>query len=298
MSAPSEEKKGVIFAIMAYVMWGLAPIYFKLIDEVGALEILAHRIIWSFIFLLVVIGIMKKWKDVRTILKNRRTTLILLGSSVLLCFNWGMFIWAVNSGHILDASLGYYINPLLNVLLGVMFLGERLKVLPGVAVVLATIGVLIQVVSFGSFPVVSFCLATSFAFYGLIRKTIAVDSLTGLLLESLVMLPLALIYWSFYAQSPAANMLTNDSTLNLLLLGTALVTTLPLLCFIAGAKRIQYSTLGFLQYIGPSIMFVLALVMYKEEVGIDRWVTFGFIWSALLIFTFDSLRGLRKRAVA
>jgi chloramphenicol-sensitive protein RarD len=294
----NDEKHGVIFAVLAYLMWGIAPLYFSLIVEVPALEILASRIVWSFALLVIVILAIKQWGAVRAILKSKRTVLILLGSSTLLCFNWGMFVWAVNNGHVLDASLGYYINPLLNILLGAVFLGERLKRIQGFAVGLAFTGVLIQVTSFGSFPILSFCLATSFAFYGLIRKTVAVDSLPGLLIESCVMLPVALVYWIVFADSPTTNMLDNSMSLNMLLIGTALVTTMPLLCFIAGAKRIKYTTMGFLQYIGPSIMFFLALFVYKEDVGADRWVTFGFIWAALVIFSWDSFKSYRKPAAA
>lgn len=294
MSQTNDEKQGVTFGLLAYVMWGIAPIYFKFIDMVPAPEILVHRILWSFLLMVVLIVAIKKVDAFLAILRNKRTLLILLGSATLLSFNWGMFIWAVNSDHILDASLGYYINPLLNVLLGVVFLGERLRKFQAFAFGLAATGVLIQIVSFGSFPIISLSLALSFAFYGLIRKTITVDSMTGLLFESLVMVPFALIYWLYFADSSSANMINNDWQLNAFLIGTSLVTTLPLLCFVAAARRVKLSTLGFLQYIGPCLMFFIALYGYGEEVGNDRWITFGFIWSALAIFTWDSLRTYRK----
>lgn len=296
MSQTDDEKQGVIFGILAYLMWGVAPMYFKLIDEVPAAEILVHRVVWSFLLLMGVIFVIKKGEALMAILRNKRTMLILLGSATLLSFNWGMFIWAVNSGHILDASLGYYINPLLNVLLGVIFLGERLKKFQALAVGLAFTGVVIQLISFGSFPVISFGLALSFAFYGLIRKTVSVDSISGLLFESLLMMPFVLIFWLMYADSPYANMLDNNWSMNSLLIATSLVTTLPLLCFVGAARRIKYSTLGFLQYIGPCLMFMLAMFVYGEEVGNDRWVTFGFIWTALAIFTWDSVRTYRQSA--
>jgi chloramphenicol-sensitive protein RarD len=288
------KKKGVIYAVAAYVMWGLAPMYFKLIDFIAAPEILVHRIIWSFALLIIITGVIKKWTAVQQVIKQPRTLLILLGSSVLLCCNWGLFIWAVNNDRILDASLGYYINPLLNVLLGVLFLGERLKRLQVAAFTLAAIGVLIQVIGFGSVPWVSLILATSFAFYGLIRKTIAVDSLTGLLIESTVMLPLAFIYWINFADSSAVNMMDNSWTLNLILIIAGVVTTAPLLCFIAGAKRIQYTTMGFLQYIGPSIMFVQAITLYDESVGADRWLTFAMIWLSLIAYSWHSYSSAKR----
>ncbi len=294
MQHNNEQKNGVILGVLAYFMWGVAPVYFKLINQVPAAEILVHRVVWSFLLLVGIVFVIKKVDALKAILSSKRTMLILLGSATLLSFNWGMFIWAVNSNHILDASLGYYINPLLNILLGMVFLGERLRRLQLLAVLLAFSGVVIQVVSFGSFPIISFSLAMSFAFYGLIRKKVAVDSITGLLFESAVMMPFVLVYWALYASSPESNMLNNDWVVNSLFIGTALVTTLPLLCFVGAARRIQYSTLGFLQYIGPSIMFVLALLVYNEKVGMDRWVTFGFIWTALALYSWDSLRTYRK----
>lgn len=294
MFAQNAEKQGVIYAVLAYVMWGLAPLYFKLIAQVPAPEILMQRIIWSFVLLIMIIQVIKKWDQLRELLGQPKTLLKLFGTAVMLAFNWGLFIWAVTNDHVLDASLGYYINPLLNVLLGGVFLGERLQKWQGVAVALAFIGVLIQVVSFGSFPWVSVFLAISFALYGLFRKQMQVDSLTGLLVESAMMMPIAIAYWLFFANSPAADFSANSWSLNLLLIGTGLVTTVPLLCFIAGAKRVKYSTMGFLQYIGPSFMFIQAVLIYHEEVGTGRWITFGFIWAALLIFTLDSIKRYRQ----
>lgn len=287
------QKQGVMFAIAAFLMWGLAPIYFKAIDNVAAMEILLHRVVWSVLFLLVILTAVKKWHAVRAALFNMKTAAWLLVSAALLGFNWGLFIWAVNNNHILDASLGYYINPLLNVLLGVVFLSERLRKLQLFAVVLAVTGVVIQLVSFGSFPVIAFSLASSFALYGLIRKKLPVDTLPGLLIESLFMLPVALIYWWGLA-TPTSDLTSNSLSLNLLLVSAGIVTTLPLLCFTAAARRIQYSTLGFFQYIGPSLMFILAVLFYGETFSVDRMITFGFIWSALALFSFDSYRNAKR----
>ena len=293
MSLANEQKQGVIYATLAFIMWGVAPMYFKLIADIAAFEILMHRVVWSFALMVLVIAIIKKWDLVKAVISNSKTLIKLALAAILLASNWGLFIWAVTTDHILDASLGYYINPLLNILLGVMFLGEKLKKLQGIAVALATIGVLIQVVSFGSFPYIAVGLALSFSLYGLIRKTVAVDSLTGMLVESAIMLPVALTYWALFLHTPTANLFVTEWQLVLLLVGTGLVTTLPLLCFTAGARRIKYSTIGFLQYIGPSIMFVLALAVYDEQVGGERWVTFVFIWLALLLFSFDSIKQSR-----
>ncbi|WP_105253826.1 EamA family transporter RarD [Pseudoalteromonas sp. T1lg75] len=295
MSSHPEQKKGMLFAALAFVMWGFAPVYFKQLLAVPALEILAHRIIWSVLFLVVIVAVVKQWHKVQAIIAKPKYLSMLLLSASLLGFNWGLFIWAVNNDHMLDASLGYYINPLLNVLLGVTFLGERLRRWQLLAVALAVTGVLIQVLSFGSFPVVAFALAGSFAIYGLIRKKMPVESLPGLLLEALILLPAAIGYWYLMTPTPSSNMTSNDWHLNLLLISAGVVTTLPLLCFTAAAKRLQYTTIGFFQYIGPSLMFMLAVLFYGEVFDMERVVTFACIWVALAIFSYDSWRFSRRR---
>jgi len=219
----------------------------------------------------------------------------LLLSALLLGGNWGLFIWAVNSNHLLDASLGYYINPLLNVLLGMLFLGERLRKLQWAAVALACSGVLIQLITFGSLPWIALTLAGSFAIYGLMRKKLAVDAVSGLFFESLLLLPLALWFWWQHADSSAANLLNNSWQLNSYLIAASLVTTVPLLCFIAGARRLQLSTMGFFQYIGPSCMFVFGIWLYHEPFAAGRLITFGLIWLALLLYTLDAWQFNRRR---
>lgn len=286
---------GVLFALAAFLMWGLAPIYFKSISHIDALEILVHRVVWSFIFLVVIVLLIKQWHKVKVALKSPKTLGLLCISASLLGFNWGLFIWAVNNEHMLEASLGYYINPLLNVLLGVVFLHERLRKWQLVAVGLAISGVLIQLVTFGSFPLIAFSLASSFAVYGLIRKKMSLESLPGLLLESLLMLPLALIYWWGFIDSQTADLANNSVSLNTLLVSAGVVTTLPLLCFIAAAKRLNYSTLGIFQYLGPSLMFLLAVFVYGENFTADKAVTFICIWSALALFSWESFNYSRKQ---
>lgn len=294
MSVQTEQKQGMLFAIAAFLMWGLAPIYFKSLDTVAAMEILVHRVVWSFLFLVLIVVAIKQWHKIEHVLKQPKLLAMLVVSASLLGFNWGLFIWAVNNNHMLDASLGYYINPLLNVLLGFLFLGERLRRWQGVAVALAMTGVIIQMISFGSFPVIAFALASTFAIYGLIRKKLAVDSLPGLLLESLILLPAALIYWFAFMESSSADLTLNSWQLNTLLVSAGVVTTLPLLCFTAAAKRLQYTTLGFFQYLGPSLMFLLAVSFYGEVFGVDRIITFACIWGALALFSWDSYRFSQK----
>lgn len=275
-------------------MWGFAPMYFKLLQHIPAMEILVHRIVWSILVMVILIVALKHGRRVYDGLRNRKVMLTLVLSGVLLATNWVLFIWAVNNDHLLDASLGYYINPLVNVFLGRLFLGEKLRPLQQVAVVMAVLGVTILVVSFGKLPWIALVLASTFGLYGLLRKKVSVDSLPGLFLETLLMLPFALVFWLFFA-SPASDMTANSLNDNLLLIAAGIVTTLPLLCFTAAAKRIQYSTLGFFQYIGPSIMFLLAVFLYGEPLDNDRLITFGFVWSALVLFSFDSVRNYRRK---
>ncbi|HFG2013458.1 TPA: EamA family transporter RarD [Vibrio cholerae] len=271
-------------------MWGIAPIYFKALGAVSALEILSHRVVWSFVLLAVLIHLSRRWRSVVGVIHTPRKFWQLLVTALLVGGNWLIFIWSINANHMLDASLGYYINPLLNVLLGMLFLGERLRKLQWFAVALAAIGVGIQLVVFGSVPIVAIALATSFGFYGLLRKKIQVDAQTGLFLETLFMLPAAAIYLIWLADTPTSDMALNTWQLNLLLVCAGVVTTLPLLCFTGAAARLKLSTLGFFQYIGPSLMFLLAVLVYGEAFTSDKAITFAFIWSALVIFSVDGLK--------
>ncbi|EJI1280936.1 EamA family transporter RarD [Vibrio vulnificus] len=292
MTAEEQQKarQGVLLALGAYTMWGIAPIYFKSLAAVSPLEILSHRVVWSFFLLAALLHFGRHWRTVRDVLTSKSKMLYLVTTAILVGANWLIFIWAVNANHMLDASLGYYINPLINVLLGMLFLGERLRKLQWFAVTLAACGVLVQLVVFGSVPIVAIALAFSFGFYGLLRKKVSVDAQTGLFIETLVMLPAAAIYLLFIADTPTSNMLANPSQLNLLLIAAGVVTTLPLLCFTGAATRLKLSTLGFFQYIGPSLMFLLAVLIYGEAFTSDKALTFAFIWGALVVFSFDGLR--------
>ncbi|EPW5502134.1 EamA family transporter RarD [Vibrio vulnificus] len=296
MTAEEQQKarQGVLLALGAYTMWGIAPIYFKSLAAVSPLEILSHRVVWSFFLLAALLHFGRHWRTVRDVLTSKSKMLYLVTTAILVGANWLIFIWAVNANHMLDASLGYYINPLINVLLGMLFLGERLRKLQWFAVTLAACGVLVQLVVFGSVPIVAIALAFSFGFYGLLRKKVSVDAQTGLFIETLVMLPAAAIYLLFIAATPTSNMLANPSQLNLLLIAAGVVTTLPLLCFTGAATRLKLSTLGFFQYIGPSVMFLLAVLIYGEAFTTDKALTFAFIWGALVVFSFDGLRYRRN----
>ena len=287
-------KQGVLLAIGAYTMWGIAPIYFKSLTDVSALEILSHRIVWSFILLAVLLNFGRRWRSVREVMASKIKMTYLFFTSIVIAANWLIFIWAVNANHMLDASLGYYINPILNVLLGMIFLGERLRKMQWFAVVLACCGVIVQLIAFGSVPIVAMVLAFSFGCYGLLRKKVNLDAQTGLFIETLLLLPVAAIYLIWIADSPTSNMTINDTTLNVLLIAAGVVTTLPLLCFTGAATRLKLSTLGFFQYIGPSLMFLLAVLVYGEAFSADKAITFAFIWSALVLFSLDGIKNSRQ----
>jgi len=285
---------GIISAVSAYTMWGIAPLYFKLIDHINADEILVHRVVWSTVLLILVVLLTKRSRHFIATITQPKIVMRLTISATLLAANWFMFIWAVNNGHLLDASLGYYINPLFSVALGVIFLGERLRPWQLFAVGLAFIGVMIQLFMVGSLPMISLALAATFGTYGLLRKTMPLDSFVGLLIESLMMLPIALIYWLVFLKTSTTNMLDNDMSLNMLLVCTGIVTTAPLLCFSAATKRMTLTALGFFQYIGPSIMFILATFYYQEPLYFAKLITFACIWTALAIFSFDSVKARRR----
>lgn len=297
MALTRAQKQGGIFAASAYTLWGIAPLYFKQIDFIPAPEILVHRIVWAFLLLLLVLLLLKQGRETLQVLVKPALVWWLLVSAVLLGGNWGLFIWAVNNNHMLDASLGYYINPLLNVLLGMLFLGERLRKLQWLAVALASLGVLWQIIGYGAVPWIALALASSFAVYGLLRKNLAVDAIKGLFIESLLLLPLALWYWWSYADSSAANLLQNSVGLNLYLIAAGLVTTVPLLCFIAAARRLKLSTMGFFQYIGPTMMFIFGVWLYQEPFALERLFTFGLIWLALFCYSIDAWWANRRRKV-
>ncbi|MNG66116.1 EamA-like transporter family protein [compost metagenome] len=289
-----QTRQGIFFALAAYFIWGIAPAYFKLIQQVPADEILTHRVIWSFFFMLALITLGRNWSQVRAACHDRKRLLLLAVTALLIGGNWLLFIWAVNNHHMLEASLGYFINPLVNVLLGMLFLGERFRRMQWLAVALAFAGVLIQLWQFGSLPIIGLGLAFSFAFYGLLRKKIAIDAQTGMLIETLWLLPVAAAYLFLFADSPTSHLGANPWSLNLLLVAAGIVTTIPLLFFTAAATRLRLSTLGFFQYLGPTLMFLLAVTFYGETIGQDKLVTFGFIWAALLLFILDALYTQRK----
>ncbi|WP_417527695.1 EamA family transporter RarD [Marinomonas shanghaiensis] len=289
----TSSKSGIFYALTAFTLWAIAPIYFKEMSFVPATEILAHRVIWSCVIVLVLIVLLRYTDAVKTVLRSRKTLLAMLVSTVLIAINWGTFIWAIQNNKMLSASLGYYINPLISILLGVIFFKDKLDRVRKAAVALCFCAVAFEVVQFGSLPWIALVLAVTFGFYGLVRKKVAVDSFTGMAIETALLLPFALTYLML-SPSPSANMFENSATVNWLLFAAGPVTMIPLMCFAAAANRVSMVTLGFFQYIGPTGMFFLAVFLYDEPLSPEKLTTFVLIWSALAMLILDSIRRLRK----
>lgn len=294
----SDQRAGVFYAIAAYGLWGGLPIYLKAVAAAPAEEILLHRVIWSLLFTGLLIAVARRFGRVKTVLANRRYLLVLLASSLLIAVNWLLYIWAVNNGRLLEASLGYYINPLVNVLFGLLLLRERLVPLQCLAVALAAAGIAVELVAFGTVPVIALTLAVSFSLYGVLRKQLPVDPQSGLLLETAILTLPALLWWGLWADSPTANLFENSASFNLLLMAAGPVTAIPLMCFAAAAQRLNYSTLGMFQYLAPSCMFLLAVWVYDEALQPHKLLTFALIWTALAIFSTHGLLQHRRKSRA
>jgi chloramphenicol-sensitive protein RarD len=285
---------GVVYAASAFLIWGISPIYWKALRAVPAFEIILHRMVWSFFFLVPLILVMRRWTDFIDALKNYRTLLTLLFTALIIGANWLLYIWAVNNDNLLQASLGYYINPLVNVVLGMVFLKERLRPPQILAVLLAAAGVLYLTIYYGEFPWIALALAVSFGLYGLIRKIAPVGSLAGLTVETLLLSIPALVYLFYLDGQGAGHIFRVSLKVDLLLMGCALATAIPLLFFTLGARRLYLTTVGLLQYIAPSCMFLLAVFLFREPLVKAQVVTFIFIWTALAIYSTDSVRYYRR----
>ena len=281
---------GAVYALLAFGAWGVNPIYFKAVRSVPALEILAHRVLWSVPLLALLVTLAGTWPRLRAALAEPRTLLSLVASTLILSGNWFVYIYAINTERIVEASLGYYMNPLLIVLLGVIFLRERLSRLQALAVLLAAAGVLNLIVQLGTVPWIALFLAGSFGVYGLIRKVVTLGSIEGLLAETTLMLPPALAWIVFIGLRGEGSFLTGGWGLDILIILAGPVTALPLIWFASGARRLNYATVGIFQYIAPSIQFVLGVFAYDEPFGLAHLITFACIWTALIIYTTDTLR--------
>ncbi len=285
--------KGIWSGIAAYFMWGFFPIYFKLIQVVPAVQIVAHRLAWSLVFLILVIALRRGWSGLKRGLEPRTLGITFL-SGILLSLNWLVYVWGVNSGYILEASLGYFINPLVNVLLGVIFFRERLPLSKWIPVGLATIGVLYLTFSYGQLPWIALALAFSFGLYGLLKKLTPLNSLNSLSLETIILFIPALVYLTIVEAQGTGAFLHTGAGVSILLAVSGVVTAIPLLLFATAAKNIPLSTLGLLQYIAPTLQFFVGVLMYGEEFSQGRLVGFSIIWLALLIFSLSSVFQRRR----
>lgn len=294
----SELKKGVILAIGAYLMWGIIPLYWKQLQHVGSVEILVGRVIWSFVFTVLFVLLIRQYKqmiaDIKMLWKNKKQFFLLFVASVFVSLNWGIFIWAVNNGHLLQTSLGYYINPLISVLFGLIFFKEKISRATAVAVIIAAIGVGYQAVLGGTIPWVSLALALTFAFYGVIKKQIPLDATRGLAIETLFVLPIAISIYIYLMKTSEIAFMQVDWKTNLLLMGGGIVTALPLVLFAKSAQKIPLYLMGFIQFLAPTISLMLGIFLYKEPFTLTEFITFVCIWLAVFIFSASKVLEARK----
>ncbi len=295
MSRSVEEqhtRSGFASGIGAYLLWGFLPLLFKLVDHVGALTVVAERTLWSLLFVGVILFVTRRFKDVRAALSDRRTLASMALAAVLLATNWLIYVWSVETGQVLEASFGYFINPLINVAIGMLFLGERQNRLQSIAIGIALIAMVIQAFGLGRVPYIALSLAVTFALYGYVRKTAKISATPGLFLETLVLAPFALAFvvFSFVTAGVGPH---GDLQTVLLLALTGPGTAVPLLLFNFAVQRLRLTTIGMLQYMAPSIAFILAIIVFGEELNLLRAISFGLIWVSVAVFTWGSLRRAR-----
>ncbi len=288
-SQHTEAQIGIGYALLAFSSWGFLPIYWKLLDTIPSLEILAHRMVWSVLFLLGLLAIQKRLGEFQDLLKTPKYICVLLGTAMLLGINWFVYIYGVNTNQIVETSLGYFINPLFNVLLGTIFLKERLNYWQSLALGMATLGVLNFLWDFNSLPWIALSLALTFSFYGLLRKMMPVKPLVGLLVETVLLSPFAvvmIVIWNLEGKGNIGGEWSNV----ILLVGAGVVTSLPLLWFTNAGKRLRYTTLGFIHYMTPSIQLVIGVYLYNEPFTSTHAVTFGLIWTGLIIYSINAFQ--------
>ncbi len=288
LSKVSPEPTGINFLFMAYLIWGLGPVYWKWLSHVPPFELVMQRTWWSLVFLIIILVFQKRYAEIKAVLRNPRHMALLVITTSFLAFNWYLFIWAVNNDQVLQTSLGYYINPLITVFLGMMFLKERLRKLQAAALLLAAAAVLYYSAGLGEFPWIAIAIAGSFAIYGLIHKMLPVKPLPALCMETFLLSVPALFYIGWLQKNGTGSLFHMGLQTDFLLAGTCLVTALPLLFFTMGTRYAALSTVGFMQYIAPCCTFLLAVFYYHEPFSIEKLVTFIMIWVALMIFSVDT----------
>ncbi|WP_417512643.1 EamA family transporter RarD [Marinobacter sp.] len=293
--AAQEARKGVFYGLFAYTMWGCFPLYFALFDGVPAWEVVTHRVIWSCLFLAVIVTFLKRWQPVWAALVQPAKLGFVLGCAVLIAVNWGVYIYAVETRQVLQASLGYFLTPLVNVGLGMLVLKESISRLQILAVALATLAILYQLFLLGVVPWITLALAFSFGTYGLLRKQVALDGLSGLFVETLLLLPVAIMALTAVSYAGTSHF-SEDTSTTLLLISSGAITAIPLLAFAGAARRLRLSTVGFLMYINPTIQFLIALMVFSEPLSIEKLTSFIMIWVALAIYSWSAWAG-RSRSL-
>ena len=290
-----ESSRGFFLGAAAYAMWGLFPLYWPLLEPAGAVEILAHRVAWSMVTMLALVVAVRRASGLRALLADSRTRIILTGAAVVIAVNWGTYIWGVNNDHVVETSLGYFINPLVTVLMGVIVLGERLRRLQWVALGIATVAVLGLTIEYGRPPWVALVLAFSFGSYGLAKKKANAGAVESLTFETIVLAPVAIGYIAFLVATGESEFGPNGAGHMLLLASTGVITAVPLICFGAAATRVSLTTIGLLQYLAPTIQFALGVFLFHEPMPTFRWVGFGLVWVALVIFTVEAVNHRRRQ---
>jgi len=289
-------RRGISFGVTAYLLWGLFPLYFPLLGPAGALEILAHRMIWSLVVSAIVLTAVRRWAAIRAM--PARVWALVVAGACLIAVNWGIYIWAVNNGHVVEASLGYFVNPLVSVLLGVVIFRERLRVAQWAAVGLGAVAVTVLAIAGGALPWVALSLAASFGLYGLVKKVIPLAPTASLTAEGLVLAMPALTYLLILQLNGTSTLTGNGAGHVLLLASSGVVTCVPLLAFAVAAQALPLSVLGLLQYITPVVQFLLGVFWFGESMPPSRWVGFALVWAALAVLSFDALRHARRSGAA
>ena len=289
-----KNNQGLLFALLAYVGWGIMPVFWKQLAHVDSIEIVMHRMVWSCLLVTLLVVVSRQWSEFKVLFSQPQVLLRLLLASSLVSLNWGVFIWAVNTGHLIEASLGYFMNPLFSVALGIMLFDERLRRGQLFALSIAALGVLYLFTSYGSFPWISFVLAITFSLYGATKKSIKVPVTHGMALETMFFFIPALLYL-FYLEAQGQGQFFDGSTNFWMLILGGLFTLIPLLLFAAAAKRISMTALGMTQYIGPTLQLLCGVVLYGEHFGSEKMIAFGFSWLALAVYSGDQIRHRRRR---
>lgn len=290
-----DSRRGLVLGAAAYILWGTFPLYWTLLEPGGAVEILAHRIVWSLLTMVVILVLWHRVPQLTALVRDRRKLLLLTGAAVVISINWGGYIWGVNNGRVVETSLGYFINPLVTVLMGVLVLGERLRRLQWAAMGIAFVAVIVLTVDYGRPPWVALVLAFSFGTYGLAKKQAAVGAVESITFETVVLAPVAMAYILWLTATSQSNFGSHGLGHALLLTTTGIITAIPLMLFGAAAIRVSMVSLGLLQYLAPTIQFALGILVFREDMPASRWIGFGLVWVALVMFTVEALNHRRRQ---